>query len=167
MKLNTDWHDEYLASYAKGEASTSICERLGIPASAPWSHEDQNHNDFAFRISKAREARAHTLADQMLMISDDDSGDTFVDAKGVERSSFENVQRSRLAVDTRKYLTGKLFSRFYGERMKVDTEDMTPKPSVEEQVERFVANIPILNNLLGKHGYKIVPIGEAEGERAA
>ena len=119
MKLNTDWHDEYLASYARGEASTHICERLGIPASAPWSHEDQNHNDFASRISKAREARAHALADQMLMISDDDSGDTFVDAQGVERSSFENVQRSRLAVDTRKYLTGKLFSRFYGERIGV------------------------------------------------
>lgn len=167
MKLNIDRHDEYLASYAKGEASTSICERLGIPASAPWSHEDQNHNDFAARISKAREARAHKLADQMLMISDDDSGDTFVDAKGVERSSFENVQRSRLAVDTRKYLTGKLFSRFYGDRVKVETEDATPLASIEDRLQDVERNVPVLNALLKKIGFEIVRIAELEGEQAA
>ena len=56
------------------------------------------------------------MAEEMLLISDDISRDTILNKKGEEVCNSEYINRSRLRVDTRKWLCAKLMPKVYGER---------------------------------------------------
>lgn len=66
---------------------------------------------------RAKEAQAHTLAAQCLAIADDGQSDTYIDANGKERTDNEVVARSRLRVDTRRWLAGKLAPKVFGDKI--------------------------------------------------
>ncbi len=66
------------------------------------------------------QARAHHLAEEMLGIADDDSGDLVDDGEGGKRVDYENIQRTKLRVETRKWLASKFYPRYYGEKSQVD-----------------------------------------------
>jgi hypothetical protein len=80
------------------------------------------HPDFAERYARAREFRADDMADELLEISDDATNDWMERrAKSGEIESVpdnEAVQRSRLRVDTRKWLMGKLKPKKYGDKIQ-------------------------------------------------
>ena len=77
---------------------------------------------FADRYARAREAQAHAWADQIVEISDDATGDTYLDEKDRPRTDYENINRSRLRVDSRRWLMGKLCPREYGEKLDVTSK---------------------------------------------
>ncbi|CAB4121084.1 hypothetical protein UFOVP154_22 [uncultured Caudovirales phage] len=77
--------------------------------------------EFAEQYARAREAQADTLADELTDIADDGSNDWMErkDAEGVIigwRENGEAVQRSRLRVDTRKWIASKLKPKKYGDK---------------------------------------------------
>jgi hypothetical protein len=76
---------------------------------------------FRERYARAREAAADHLAAEALAIADDPTGDyiTRYNAKGEEYEvpDYENVQRSRLRVDTRKWAAAKFAPHKYGDRI--------------------------------------------------
>ena len=55
--------------------------------------------------ARAREKKAETLVDQLLEIADNPTGD---------------FQRDRLRLDTRKWLSSKMFPRFYGDKLATE-----------------------------------------------
>lgn len=80
---------------------------------------------FADRYARAVEDRAELLADEIVSIADDAANDygfkegedkDGAGAKPVFLS--ENVQRSKLRVDARKWVASKLFPRKYGEKVQ-------------------------------------------------
>lgn len=78
-----------------------------------WVATDQ---DFAQRYTDFRQLQAERMADELREIADDGRNDTQVDEKGRRFVDFDHINRSRLRVDTRKWIAAKLLPKKYGER---------------------------------------------------
>lgn len=81
----------------------------------------QDIDGFAERYAQARATGMDMLAEETIEIADDGSNDTYKTEDGEERTNTDVVQRSKLRVDTRKWLVSKLAYRKYGERIDVTT----------------------------------------------
>lgn len=57
------------------------------------------------------------MFEDMLEIADDGTRDTYVDAEGNERTDQDVIARSRLRVDTRKWMLARMAPKKYGERI--------------------------------------------------
>lgn len=111
------------------EIGDLICEKV---ATHPWGLEKLSkvypelpkkvtinkwrlrHPEFAMRFAHAKLIQAELLAEEILDICDDDSEDTKLDKDGNKVFNSEFVARSRLRVDTRKFLASKLIPKIYG-----------------------------------------------------
>lgn len=97
------------------------CKQVGISVNTMYAWIDastENEN----RYARAREAQADLLVEETLEISDDSSRDTFVTDKGIEAEDREWTNRSKLRVDTRKWLAAKLRPKKYGDKIEVDAK---------------------------------------------
>ena len=59
------------------------------------------------------------LADELVEISDDSTNDTIVTEDGKVVTNQEVVARSRLRVDTRKWMLAKMLPKVYGEKLEL------------------------------------------------
>jgi hypothetical protein len=64
--------------------------------------------DFLERYTRAREAQADKLFREIIEIADDASGDYVTTSDGKRIVHHENIQRSRLRVDARKWAAARL-----------------------------------------------------------
>ena len=80
----------------------------------------ENRNGFRDMYIKAKQDQADYMVEEMLEISDDSSKDTITrigkDGQEYEVCNSEYVNRSRLRVETRKWIASKLLPKVYGER---------------------------------------------------
>ena len=79
-----------------------------------WCFENE---DFALKYARAKAFQTQWLVEEALKIAFDKSKDTYLDDKGNARCDHEWVQRSRLKVDTVKWLAGKLLPKTYGAKI--------------------------------------------------
>jgi hypothetical protein len=95
-----------------------ICKEVGISAVTffEWIKEDA---ELSNRYARAREAQAELLADQIIQLADDKSGDTQAGEFG-EVGNAAAIQRSRLQVEARKWIAAKLKPKKYGDKVEVD-----------------------------------------------
>lgn len=73
--------------------------------------------EFREQYARAKELQQELLTEQMLDISDDGGNDTYETDEGV-RVNYDHIQRSKLRVDTRKWLASKLAPKRYGDKMQ-------------------------------------------------
>ena len=122
--------DEICRRLANGESLKSIARTPGFPsASAIRAWALDAAHPFAVPYARAREAGYHTLAEELLEISDDSSRDLkeHETANGtVFTVDHEHINRARLRVDTRKWLLSKMLPKIYGERLRIGGEDGAP-----------------------------------------
>lgn len=76
--------------------------------------------NFSTQYTKAKILQAELLAEETLEIADESDNDVTINAIGNEVCNTEFVNRSRLRVDTRKWLTSKLLPKIYGDFAKLD-----------------------------------------------
>lgn len=85
------------------------------------------HPSFAARYAQAKLHQADILAEDILDISDDSSLDTIkkINSNGEEYDTFNSewVQRSRLRVDSRKWLAAKLLPNQYGDKKELEKKE--------------------------------------------
>ena len=81
-----------------------------------WA-KDETCIGFANQYARARESGYQLLADQILEISDDSSGDT-IDTEHGPKANAEFVARSRLRVDSRKWMLSKMLPKLYGDKIE-------------------------------------------------
>jgi hypothetical protein len=108
---------------AKGESLRAICRDNGMPDESTvriWAIND--HDGFFPHYARAIELRAERWAEEIVEISDDMSKDQLPDGS----IDHEHVQRSRLRVDTRKWLLSKLLPKKYGDRVELTGADGGP-----------------------------------------
>lgn len=100
----------------------SICKELDI---STWSIvtwlSNGKHPEFTIQYARAKEMQADVLADQIIELSDNCRlGKSTVDKPtGLETTESDNIQRSRLQVDARKWVASKLAPKKYGEKLDV------------------------------------------------
>lgn len=74
------------------------------------------------QYARAREAQADHYADEIVEISDDGSNDWMSRQQGEETVrvvDHEHISRSKLRVDSRKWLMSKLAPKKYGEKLEL------------------------------------------------
>lgn len=108
---------------ADGESLRSICTDTHLP-SARAVHRWLNDNEaFRQQYALAREAQADKLFEDILDISDDARND-WMERRGEEDAGWvvngEHIQRSKLRVDARKWMAGKLRPKKYGDKQEIE-----------------------------------------------
>ena len=92
-------------------------------------------------FTHAKQAQAQIFVDECMEIADDSSRDVMKNAKGEEVCDNEFVQRSRLRIDTRKWVTSANLSQEYTgikSRSKKHPRRKKPQPKFKknEKAER-------------------------------
>ena len=80
------------------------------------------NKEFSQQYAQAKMRQADLLAEECIDIADDDSQDIKVNDEGYETFNGEFVARSRLRIDTRKWMASKLLPKQYGERRELEEE---------------------------------------------
>ena len=108
-----------------------VCRGEGMPTEAcvrTWAYEDRS--GFYSQYARAREIGYQAMADEVLEISDDGTNDWMErqgdDGKSAFALNGEHVQRSRLRVDTRKWLLSKALPKIYGDKVQVGGDPDNP-----------------------------------------
>lgn len=91
---------------------------------------------YSDQYARAREAQADKLAEDILAIADDGSNDTYQTENG-EVTNHDVIARSRLRVDARKWLAGKMAPKKYGDKLAVGGADDLP-PMQVTKIERVI-----------------------------
>lgn len=105
-----------------GESLRSICRDEAMPGQTTvfrWLSDDET---FRKQYTHAREVQADSWADDIIEIADDGLNDTYKDAEGIERTNADVIARSRLRVDTRKWLMARMAPKKYGDKI---TQEVT------------------------------------------
>ncbi len=87
------------------------------------------------QYARAYEARAEVLVEDILTIADDGTNDTYKDDEGNVRVDTDVIARSKLRVEARKWLAGKMSPKKYGEKQTIDLN--TIEMSDEQRRDRL------------------------------
>lgn len=111
------------AELATGRSLRDVCTGEDMPAESTvraWAVEDRG--GFSAQYTRAREIGYHAMADELLEIADDGHND-WMERRGDEDAGWqangEHIQRSRLRVDTRKWMLSKVLPKVYGDKVEL------------------------------------------------
>lgn len=106
---------------AEGESLLKICREEGMPSRGTVFRWLIENNGFRDTYEKSREMQAELFADELNEIADDGTNDWMESADkdgGVGyKLNGEHIQRSRLRIDTRKWIASKLKPKKYGDKV--------------------------------------------------
>ena len=123
----TEVAEEICLRIADGEYLVDICEDDHLPTRVTvhlWVIQDRE--GFSYMYGEARRAQALGWAEEILEIADNVEQDFREDEDGKRTVNKEYVQRSRLRVDTRKWLLGRVLAKVYGDKLTVGGDDKNP-----------------------------------------
>ena len=106
------------AELATGRSLRSVCAADNMPSTTTFFVWLGKHHEFREQYARAKEESADALVEDMLSIADDGINDTYTDQQGVQRVDNDVIRRSRLRVDTRKWIASKLKPKKYGEKVQ-------------------------------------------------
>lgn len=133
----TDYNQEIADLICKLVATTTmglarLCETYKdqLPAKITVNEWRYKHPEFAAQYAKAKLVQADLLAEECLDIADEGKND-WMESFGEDgvlawKLNGEHVQRSRLRIDTRKFLAAKLLPKQYGDAAKAEDKDKPP-----------------------------------------
>lgn len=125
VAFTQDIFDTICERIANGESLRSICRDDGMPDKSNVLRWLIPNEASALRdqYARAREMQADTLFDDTLDIADDARND-WMERQGADDAGWvangEHIQRSRLRIDTRKWMAGKLRPKVYGEKLDLN-----------------------------------------------
>ena len=104
-----------------------ICERNpDLPRRQTINEWRLDHPEFSEMYYAARQKQMNLIIEEVIDIADDTSKDTIVkegrDGNPSEYQNAEWINRSRLRVDTRKWMATKLLPKIYGEKSEQKIE---------------------------------------------
>ena len=113
---------------SNGETLKSVCDSDEKFPSAPtvrrWVVEDRE--GISALYARARECQMEAWADDIVEIADDGRNDWMTIKRGgedVEVPNQEVLQRSRLRVDTRKWIASKILPKKFGDKVAIGGAD--------------------------------------------
>ena len=89
-----------------------------MPASSTIFKWLSQQEKFAEQYAYARASQMEAMAEEIIDIADDGRNDSYETEDGEERTNTDVIQRSRLRVDTRKWLMSKLAPKKYGDKVE-------------------------------------------------
>lgn len=137
----TDYTPELAAEIcellSQGKSLRSVCRMDSMPCAASVFLWLRRYPEFSEQYAKAKEESADALVEDILDIADDGTND-WMEQRAKEgeevrgwKENGEAIQRSRLRVDTRKWIASKLKAKKYGDKLDVEHSG---KLSIEQLV---------------------------------
>ena len=122
VKFSQEIFDEICVRIASGESLRKICKDDKMPnLTSVWKWLN-NDEELSKQYARAREEQAETFVDEILDIADNNKDDTFLDEDGKLIINQEVIARSRLRVDSRKWIASKLKPKRFGDYTKIQAE---------------------------------------------
>jgi len=135
-KRPTDFTDEIFAviceRMTEGEGLREICRDPDMPTKTTflrWVDKDRGRQA---QYQRAREALMDHYADEIRQIAWDDSKDTIKREGKPDLCNHEWINRSRLKVDTLKFLMAKLHPKRYGDKLPETVEQRSHEATLLE-----------------------------------
>jgi hypothetical protein len=130
--------DAVLDGMALGKSLRQMCKEIGCVESTVrrWAIEDRN--GFRAHYASARELQVDAMADEILEVANDGTNDWMTIQRGGESVEVENrevVNRSRLRVDTMKWVMSKIAPKKYGEKTQHEVTGADGSPLTISWVE--------------------------------
>jgi hypothetical protein len=117
--------DAVVALVRDGMTLPKACERVGVPRSTFLDWVDADRDGLSGRYARARQRLLDHWADEVVEIADDGGCDRIEGDRGPV-VDHDHINRSRLRVDTRKWLLSKLRPEQYGDK-STQSIDLTLK----------------------------------------
>jgi len=116
----------------EGESLRSITRDDAMPSIKTVYSWIRIYPEFLKQYGLAKDDQMDTLADEMLDICDDSTND-YMDRKNKDGSeneviNSENIQRSRLRVDTRKWIAERMKPKKYGAKQDINLGGQSDNP---------------------------------------
>jgi len=112
-----------LSEIEEGSSLRSILSREDMPSRYAFFEWLKDDEEKANQYARACEVRAEGIFEDILEIADDASNDFTLadigDGIQIEKFNSEHVQRSRLRVDARKWMLGKMNPKKYGDKTDI------------------------------------------------
>lgn len=132
--------DEICLRLVEGESLRRICQDEKMPHIGTvlrWVGENTKLRE---QYTRARELQAEVYADEITQIADDGQNDTYTDDEGNVKTDHDVIARSRLRVDSRKWIVSKLLPKKYGDKLELAGE-MKQTHEVGDSITNLVANL--------------------------
>lgn len=147
-----------------GESLRSICKDEAMPNRQTifnWL-ADSDHPFFG-QYARARDIQMDLFIDEIIDISDDGSND-FIEVmtkNGVKiMVDHDHIQRSKLRIDTRKWIASKLKPKKYGDKITIDSNQMISSEVEETKILGQIQKDPEQMKLLKALNEVIISHGE-------
>lgn len=109
----------------KGRALRKVLKDKDMPSNETFYGWVDGSKQKAQRYARACEKRADAIFEEMIDIADDGTNDLMTIVKGDKEYELENKEvtnRSRLRVDTRKWMLSKMMPKKYGDKLDITTD---------------------------------------------
>lgn len=134
--------DRICEELSDGKSLKAICDQDWAPARRTVFAWLREKDDFRQQYALAQIEGAHAHADDAIAIADDGRNDWMAnndpDNPGY-RVNGEAINRSRLRVDTRKWIAARMFPNMYGDKVEITGEirqrDVSDQPLTTEEWE--------------------------------
>ena len=130
-----------------GESLNSICKDPDMPSMVTVHRWIDADDGFRSKYARATSIRADRMAEEILEIADDASND-WLEKNGEGAVGWalngEHVQRSRLRIESRKWLMAKMHPKKYSERSIVDNNH-----GVTDQFAELLAHVAAGSKRIG------------------
>jgi hypothetical protein len=120
-KYTPEVTQKLLAFLANGKPLKTACLEKGMPAIDIVFDWMRKYPDFKEAYILAKRESVDALVEEMLEIADDGKNDTYKE-KGLIKTNWDVVERSRLRVETRKWLIGKLAPSRFGDKLDITSD---------------------------------------------
>ena len=114
--------DSICAKLSEGQSLRTVCKSDDMPCKATIFSWLRTNEAFLDQYTRAKQESADALTDEMLDIADDSTNDYMMkqgeDGSEYEALNAEHIQRSRLRIETRKWLSSKLKPKKYGDKIQ-------------------------------------------------
>lgn len=124
----------------------------GMPAVSTiclWLNQADKH-EFMEQYEQAQAIKAENLADELLAIADNGTND-YMQRSNPDNPGWvangEHIQRSRLRVDTRKWIAAKLLPKKYGDRNTTELIGLNSSRAVPTEASQMAADTAIAEYL--------------------
>lgn len=125
-EFTQDVADRICQELALGYSLRTVCEPEDMPSIQTIFNWFRSYPDFLEQYTRAKQESADAMAEEILDIADDATNDYMVrtgkDGDESYQLNGEHVQRSRLRIDTRKFLMAKMKPKKYGDKLDVTTD---------------------------------------------
>lgn len=141
-----DLADRICSELADGKSLRTVCKAEGMPSTQTVFRWLRTHEGFCDQYARAKDESSDMLVEDMLDISDN-AGNDWMENNDPDNPGYrlngEAINRSRLRVDTRKWIASKLKPKKYGDKVSAeltgaDGKDLIPEsPPIEEVARRL------------------------------